>query len=135
MVNKLLTLFFAFMFAVTLSVVVFAQEAPKGDEGKAPAQGKSEKRTKQARWEGVVIRTDKNQSTITVRQAGTSVERAVHYDPSTRFTSQEHASKKVNDIDPSQIKEEDRVIVLGNYDKKGDLHATLISKRLSHSPQ
>ena len=129
-------LLFASVFAFALSTLVFAQDSSKADEGKAaPPQGKAEKAAKQARWEGIVIRTNKDDSTITVRKAGSSIERALHYDASTRFTSQEHASKKVNDIDASQIKEEDRVIALGTYDKKGDFHATLISKRLSHSPQ
>ena len=88
-----------------------------------------------ARWEGVVVRTDKDASTITVRKAGSVVEREIHYDSSTKFTAQEHASKKVEDIDPSQIKEEDRVICLGTYSKQGGFQATMISKRLSHSPR
>ena len=42
-------------------------------------------------------------------------------------------SKAVNDIDASQVKDGDRVICRGTWDKKGGvLHATLISKRLSH---
>jgi hypothetical protein len=45
---------------------------------------------------------------------------------------QEHGSKTVNDIDASQVKDNDRVICKGTYDKDGVLHATLISKRLSH---
>lgn len=131
--KKLLTLCVGCVFG--FSLLLFAQEASKSDEGKmSAAADKAEKPAKQARWEGIVIRTNKDQSTITVRKAGSSVERDIHYDSSTKFTAQEHASKKVTDIDPSQIKEEDRVIVLGNYDKDGNLHATLVSKRLSHSP-
>ena len=127
--KKLLTLLFASLLAFPLSMAVFAQEAPKSAEGKA------DKAAKQARWEGIVIRTNKDQSTITVRKAGSSVEREIHYDSSTKFTAQEHGSKKVNSIDASQIKEEDRVICLGTYDPKVNFHATLISKRLSHSPK
>lgn len=131
--KKLLTLCLGCVFG--FSLLLFAQEASKSDEGKmSAAADKAEKPAKQARWEGIVIRTNKDQSTITVRKAGSSLERDIHYDSSTKFTAQEHASKKVTDIDPSQIKEEDRVIVLGNYDKDGNLHATLVSKRLSHSP-
>ena len=52
---------------------------------------------------------------------------------STRWVSQEHASKKVNEIDASQVKDGDRVIPKGTWEKKGVFHATLISKRLSHS--
>ena len=50
----------------------------------------------------------------------------------TKWVSQEHGSKTVNDIDASQVKDNDRVICKGTYDKDGVLHATLISKRLSH---
>jgi hypothetical protein len=50
-----------------------------------------------------------------------------------RWVSQYHADKKVNDIDPSQVKEEDYVICKGTAEKAGVVHATLISKRLSHS--
>ena len=57
----------------------------------------------------------------------------VQYDSSTKWVSQEHGSKKVNDIDASQVKDGDRVICTGTWEKKGVLHATLISKRLSHS--
>ena len=60
------------------------------------------------------------------------LERTVHSDNSTRWVSQEHGSKQVNDIDASQVEDGDRVIVKGTWDKD-ELHATLISKRLSHS--
>jgi hypothetical protein len=66
-----------------------------------------------------------------VRQSGSSVVKTVAYDIMTQWTSQEHGSKKVNDIDASQVKEEDRVICLGTFGKDGVLHATLISKRLT----
>jgi hypothetical protein len=44
----------------------------------------------------------------------------------------EHGSKQFNVIDPTQVKDNDRVIAKGVWDK-GVLYATLISKRLSHS--
>ena len=53
----------------------------------------------------------------------------MQYDSSTQWVSQEHGSKKVNDIDASQVKDNDRVICKGTWDKDGILHATLISKR------
>jgi hypothetical protein len=37
----------------------------------------------------------------------------------------------VNNIDASQVKDDDRVICLGSFDKDGILHATTISKRLT----
>jgi hypothetical protein len=121
MVKKLLTLLFMSVLAFPLSMAVFVQDAPAQAE---PA--------KQDRWEGVVIRSSSDKSTLTVRKVGSSVEKSVAYDSSTKWVSQEHGSKKVNDIDASQVKENDRVICTGTYDKDGVLHATLISKRLSH---
>ena len=122
MVKKLLTLLFTSLLAVPLSTTVFAQEAPA-----------REKTTKQDRWEGVVALSSPDKSTLTVRKVGSTVEKIVQYDSSTRWVSQEHGSKKVNDIDTSHVKDGDRVICEGSWDKKGVLHATLISKRLSHS--
>jgi len=120
-VKKLLILLFMSVLAFPLSTVVFAQEAP--------AQKKA---AKEARWEGTVIRSSPDKSTLTVRKVGSSDERTVQYDSSTKWVSQEHGSKKFNDIDASQVKDNDRVICKGTWEKKGVFHATLISKRLSH---
>ena len=87
-----------------------------------------------ARWEGIVSRSNKQKSTLTVRTRGFNnvSEKVIHYDSSTRFTSQEHAAKKINDIDANQVNDGDRVICLGYYDEKGEFQAASISKRLSH---
>ena len=98
----------------------------------APAQEKMEKVAKQDRWEGTVIRSSPDKSTLTVRKPGSSEEKTVQYDSSTQWVSQAHGSKKVNDIDASQVKDGDRVICKGTLGNDGVLHATLISKRLSH---
>jgi hypothetical protein len=121
MAKKLLTLMLTSVFALPLSTAVFAQEAPA-------TQAKT---AKEARWEGVIIRSSTDKSTLTVRKVGSALEKTVAYDSSTRWVSQEHGSKKVNDIDPSQVKDNDRVICKGTYDKDGVLHASLISKRLT----
>jgi len=121
MVRKLFTLLCASVIAFSLSTVVFGQEAPA-----------KEKTGKTTRWEGNVIRSDPDKSTLTVKKVGSTAEMTVHYDSATRWVSQEHGSKKVNDIDASQVKDGDRVIVKGTWEKHV-LHATLISKRLSHS--
>ena len=120
MVKKLLTLLFTSVLAFPLST--------RCSRRRLRAQDKA---AKEARWEGVVIRSSKDKSTLTVRKVGSSVEKTVVYDSSTQWVSQEHGSKKVNDIDASQVKDNDRVICKGTYDKDGVLHATLISKRLS----
>ena len=129
MVKKLVTLLFTSVLAVSLSMAVFAQEASKEEAKGAPAQVKPEKAAKQARCEGIVIRSNKDESTLTVRKMGSVNQVTVHYDSSTQWTHQEHGSKNVVYIDPSQVKDNDRVICLGTYDKKGTFNATLISKR------
>jgi len=122
MVRKLFTLLFACVLVFGLSVPLFAQEASK------PAEGKT---AKQGRVEGVVTRSNKDNSTLTVRNRDTNVEKTVLYDSSTQWTSQEHHSKTVNNIDASQVKDNDRVICLGTFDKDAVLHASSCSKRLT----
>jgi hypothetical protein len=121
MVKKFFTLLFASVLAFPLSTVVFAPNAAAQD-----------KAAKETRWDGTVIRSSPDKSTLTVRKRGGSAEMTVQYDSSTKWVSQEHGSKTVNDIDVSQVKDNDRVICKGSYGKDGILHATLISKRLSH---
>jgi len=118
MLKKQLTLLFALVLTFSLAAVVFGQEAAK---------------SKEARWEGRVERSSKDQSSLTVRKAGSSVEKTCVYDSGTKWVSQYHASKKVNDIDVSQVKDGDYVICKGTSDSAGVIHATVISKRLSHS--
>ena len=120
--KKQLTLLFALVLTCPLTTAVFAQDAPA-------------KQAKETRWEGRVERSSKDQSTLTVRKAGGNAEMTCMYDSSTKWVSQYHADKKVNDIDASQVKDGDYVICKGTAEKAGEIHATLISKRLSHSPQ
>lgn len=109
-----------------------AAAVPQEDANQSGSMARmGEKDKKQARWEGIVTRSDTSKKTLTVRQRSSNLEKYVMYDDSTRWTSQEHGSKKVTDIDPSQVSDNDRVICLGSYDKKGVLHATLISKRMT----
>jgi hypothetical protein len=134
MVKKLLVLLFASLLAFPLSV--FAQDAPKETKAEEKAEEKAEKKAekkaaKPARWDGIVTRVNKDKSTLNVRKVGSSQERTVEYDSSTKWVSQEHGKKKVNDIDADQVKDGDRVITTGTWDKNGVLHATLISKRLT----
>jgi hypothetical protein len=115
------------VFAVSVAMLALGQDAKEGPDKMATG-----KPAKQARWEGVVVRSDKDKSMLTVRQRGSNVEKNVMYDGSTECVSQEHGSKKVNKIDASEIKDNDRVIALGTWDKDGVLHATMISKRLTN---
>lgn len=118
MIKKQLGLLFALVLTFSVSVAVFAQDPPA--------------KSKETRWEGRVERSSKEKSSLTVRKAGATASKDCVYDSSTKWVSQYHADKKVNDIDPSQVKDGDFVICRGTEDK-GVLHATLISKRLSHS--
>jgi len=106
-------------------VLVFSLSAPGFAQGAA----------KKARVEGQVVRSSKDKSTLTVRVRDTEAEKTVYYDASTKWTSQYHGEKKVNTIDASEVKDGDQVICLGSNDDKGEFHASMISKRLSHSPQ
>lgn len=119
MLKKQLTLLFALVLTLSLAAAVFAQQAPA--------------KPKEVRWEGRITRSSKEHSTLTVRN-DSNIEKTVAYDSSTKWVSQFHGDEKVNDIDPSEVKDEDYVICRGTWDK-GVLHATRISKRLSHSPQ
>jgi hypothetical protein len=113
------------LFVVTVVCSLFASGFAKDSDKKGG--------DKQDRVEGAVVRT--STSTITVRDRGTGTEKTVHYDESTKWGSQYHGSKKVNMIEPKEVKDGDQVICLGSYDNKGQFHATDISKRLSHSPK
>ena len=126
MVKTLLTLLLTSVLAFSVPMSAFAQAGSKEGGAKgAPA-------AKQDRWEGVVTRINNDKSTLTVRQRSSNIEKTVQYDSSTQWQSQEHRSKKINPIDASQVKDNDRVICLGTFDKDGILHATLISKRLTN---
>ena len=118
MLKKQTTLLFALVLTLLLTAV-FAHQAPA--------------QTKEARWEGRVERMDKAGSSLTVRKAGGTLEKTCVYDSSTKWVSQYHADKKVTDIDAGQVKEGDYVICKGAAEKAGEIKATVISKRLSHS--
>jgi hypothetical protein len=115
--RKLFALFYTPVIVFSLIAAAPAQEKAHANEG---------------RWEGNVVRSDPDKSTLTVRSVDSNIERIVHYDSGTKWVSQEHGSNKIYEIDPTQVKENDRVIARGIWDR-GALYATLISKRLSHS--
>ncbi len=135
MASKAFALLFGSALVLVLSIPALTQEASDAGAGKQTASphtnAKNGKAAKEARWEGIVIRSNKDKSTLTVRKIGSNTEKTVHYDSSTIFTSQEHG-KHANHISADQIQDNDRVICLGTFDDKGDLHATLVSKRLSN---
>ena len=119
MLKKQLIMVFAFIFATSLGMTMLAQQVSAQD--------------KATTWEGNVIGMSKENSTLTVRKVNSSEQKTVQFDSATKWVSQYHGSPKVNDIDSSEIKEGDRVICTGTWDNGKVLHATLISKRLSHT--
>ena len=118
--KKQLSLLVALVLTFPLATAVFAQEAARG---------------KEMRFEGRVQRSSKEKSSLTIRKVGESVEKTCVYDSSTKWVSQYHADKKVNEIDASQVKDGDYVICKGTPGEGGVIQATLISKRLSHSKE
>ena len=90
---------------------------------------------KEERVEGRVAYSNKDKSTFAVTTTAGGAQKLVHYDESTKFASQYHHEKKTNAIQSSDVKDGDYVICVGTLDDKGELHATMVSKRLSHSPK
>jgi hypothetical protein len=85
MARRLFTLLCASVLAFTVSMLVpasFAQEMKNPD-----------KMVKRGRWEGKVIRSDPDKSTLTVRKVGSSDERTIHYDGATRWVSRARQQK------------------------------------------
>ncbi len=100
------------------AVIGLAAQQTFAKEKKEKAGG-----TKESRWHGTIIRSDKDGSNLTVRKRGTNVEKVVHYDSSTKWT------KGTKTIEMSEVKDGNRVICLGTYDEKGEFHATRIDLR------
>jgi hypothetical protein len=114
--------------AFSLSMPISSQESSASE---SPQKGTKHKAAEEARWEGMVVRHSPDKQTLTVRKRGSTQVREIHYDSSTQFVSQAHGSKKVNPIDASDIKDNDRVICVGRYDEKSSFHARVKSKRLT----
>lgn len=94
----------------------------------AGAQDSTEKKaaTKEAKWQGHVVRIDKDHSMIDLRggPAPSTTERKVAYDSSTEWT------KLGKPAQMDDVKTGSFVIVLGHEDEKGVLHATRVDLRL-----
>ena len=119
--KKLIGLLFASMLVLAATTPVRGQESTKA--------------AKEARWDGTVVGISSLSSALQVRQAKNNALMTIYFDSTTVWNSQYHGDTTVSKIDPSQVKEGDRVICLGTYNEKKEFHATVISKRLSHSPK
>jgi Cu/Ag efflux protein CusF len=89
------------LFAAFMVVGLALGNAFANGQEKAPAAAK------ESRWHGVIIRFDKDASTMDVRKG--SIEKKIHWDSSTKWTE----GTKV--IDMSEFKEGSDVICLGTY--------------------
>jgi Cu/Ag efflux protein CusF len=90
------------LFAAFAVVGLAAQVAVANGQEKAAAA------PKESRWHGIIVRFDKDASTMDVRKG--NVERKIHFDSSTKWTQ----GTKV--IDMSEFKEGADVICLGTYE-------------------
>jgi len=106
--------------AVFAGVPARAFQAP-ADQAAAPAAAK------QTKWQGYVIRIDKDHSMITIRggQAPAKDTRKVAYSSSTEWTNVGKPSTEL-----AGIKDDSFLIILGQVDKQGVLQATRIDLRL-----
>ena len=104
------------LFGMLLSAPAWA--APQAGDTKA----KTEK-PKEQRIHGMVRLMDKDAHTITVRLRGQQIERQVIYNDSTKFTSRNKPAKL------DDLKDRDRVIVLGTMNEKGQMIASQIDIR------
>jgi hypothetical protein len=82
--------------------------------------------TKEVKWQGQVVRIDKDHSMIDVNggPAPSKEARKIAYDSSTEWTKLGKPGKQ------EEVKEDSFIIVLGQVDDKGVLHATRIDLRL-----
>ncbi len=76
---------------------------------------------KELRWHGIIVRINKDESTLDIRRA--NIERKIHFDSSTKWTQGTKAA------DMTEFKEGSDVICLGSADEKGEFHATRIDLR------
>lgn len=87
---------------------------PQEATEKAPAA-----KEKELRWHGIIVRINKDQSTMDVRKG--TVEKRIHFDSSTQWTK----GKEVLP-DMSQFKEGSDVICMGKAGEKNEFHATRV---------
>ena len=105
--------------AVFVAMPARAFQAP-AEQKAAPAA------TKETKWQGTVVRIDKDHSMITIHGGVPPAHdtRQVVYDSSTAWTK---VGQPLEQHD--EVKEGSFVIVLGEMDSKGELHATRIDLR------
>jgi hypothetical protein len=127
--QKLFTMEVAMKVSVTLLSLALAgavfSAVPAGAQEAAAGEKKTQASTKETKWQGHVIRIDKDHSMIDIRggAAPSNDPRKVAYDSSTEWTKLGKPSQQ------DEVKEGSFVILLGHLDHKGVLHATRIDLR------
>jgi hypothetical protein len=104
--------------------LAFGQTTPANDSKQAKMTAAD---SKESRWQGHIVRINKDQSSMSVRGGRgnmESTERQIFYDSSTQWTKQGKAAEQ------SEFKEGAFVIVLGHSDDKGVFHASRVDLRL-----
>jgi hypothetical protein len=112
--NKVIVILLAAVFAAA-GLTTQKATAQETQQQKAAA-------AKHARWHGIIIRMDKDQSTLDVRTAA-GAEKRIYYDSSTKWSERSKPS------DMSKFKENDTVLCIGTVDEQGKFHAIQIDLR------
>ena len=105
-----------FLLGILVSMGFVVSTSVAQEEKEKPAVA-----AKAARWHGMVVRFNKDASTVDVRKGG--VQKTIHYDSSTKWT------KGTETIEMSTVNDGAIVICVGTYDEKGDFRATRIDLR------
>jgi hypothetical protein len=97
---------------------VFA--APPQSAGTGTEASVSQKALSEDRVSGTIARSNKDKSTLVVKEQRSEIERTVFYNDSTKWT------KGKETADMKEFKDGARVICLGKLNEKGELAATRI---------
>ena len=104
--------------AILVAVTVFA--APPQGAGTSQKTTASQKAPTEDRVSGTIARSNKDKSTLIVKEHTSNIERTVFYNESTKWT------KDKGPADMKEFKDGSRVICLGKLNEKGELTATRI---------
>jgi hypothetical protein len=115
----------ATLLSFVLAGAVFAA-MPAGANQAATETKEASVAKKEKKWQGTVVRIYKDLSAMDIHggPAPTKTQRRIVYDGSTQWTKGEKPGQQAD------VKEGSFVIVLGNEDDKGVLHATRVDLRL-----
>jgi hypothetical protein len=113
------------LLSLALAGAVFSA-MPAGARQAAAGEKNKQTSTKETKWQGHVVRIDKEHSMIEIHggSAPSNDPRTVAYDSSTEWTKLGKPSQQ------DEVKESSFVIILGHLDDKGVMHARRIDLRL-----